>query len=352
LTYLLYEEHNRKTWSESLREINQAFSENFFKHEVLTFDEAKKLSEIYRGCSEDNEFQGKVISSDQAKEIFVSRNLKLVRRIVLVMRNTFEQVEMSDLFQSGMLGLIRAVEKWDPDREFQFSTYATWHIRQTITRFTLDNYVPIRIPIYLADKIIRVKNYLTQYIDFFDFEPDATEAADALDMTEDEYLNCREAMFSFVSFEDSFESSRLYFETSNFREPHCEIYSDPANSLSYHFLAQELHSVLDTLSDREAGIIALRFGLATGACHTLEDIGQIYGVTRERIRQIEAKTMSRLRHPSRSDHLREYLDINDPRWEANNGIQASQGESELDVLETENENYPAIVSHELYCGGW
>jgi RNA polymerase primary sigma factor len=348
----LLEESQKRTWNESLSQLNVAIPRATFDHKVLSFDEAKRLSEIYRGCSNDQTFEQVSLNSNQAREILILRNLKLVRRISLIMRNTYKDVEIEDIFQSGVMGLIRAVEKWDPGREFQFSTYATWHIRQSISRFILDNYAPIRIPIYLTDKLARIRNYLVQYLDFFEFEPEPLEAADALEISEAEYLNHKSSLFSFVSYESELQKNSLLYETLNSRDGGCELYSDPQNFIELNFLTEDLHRILDTLSEREAGVIALRFGLIDGVCRPLEDIGKVYGVTRERIRQIEGKTMSKLRHPARTELLREYLEIVDARWETSIPARKRHFDASADVYELDEELSIRIVSSELYCEGW
>jgi len=348
----LFEQDQKITWTESLAQLNRATIRSTFEHEILTFDDAKLLSDIYHGLSTTLEFNGSTIDSISARDILITRNLKLVRKISLSTRNTFRNVEIEDIFQSGTIGLIRAVEKWDPSREFQFSTFATWHIRQSISRFILDNYSTIRIPIYLTDKLSKVKSYLIQYLDFFECEPEVLEAADALEISENEYIQCRAALFTYKSFEVEFHNNPIFFETLNYRQETCDIFSDPSNVIELDFLNRELARVLDTLSEREAGVIALRFGLTDGFCHSLEEIGHVYGVTRERIRQIEAKTMSKLRNPARSFLLREYLDFEESRWESK--ILKStryQSVSHID-LNTDDLECFDVVSPYFYCGGW
>lgn len=347
----LLEERPKISWTEGLNQLGLRLHNSTFQHEILTFDEAKALSEIYHGTAAHFEFNGTTINSFQAREILITRNLKLVRRIALTLRNTFGDVEIEDIFQSGIIGLIRAVEKWDPSREFQFSTYATWHIRQSIFRFILDNYFTIRIPIYLTDKLTKVKSYLIQYIDFFECEPEALEAADALDISESEYHQCRAALFVYTSFEKEFETNPSYFERLNYSQESCEIFSNPSNVLELMQLSEELSNVLDTLSEREAGVIAMRFGLTNGTCLSLDEIGRVYGLSRERIRQIEAKTMTKLRNPARSSFLREYLDFEDSRWESQPlKITRNLADPLLD-LDLDEVEIHVNVSHELYCGG-
>lgn len=347
-----FEQDQKITWTESLNQLNRAVLSSTFEHEILSFEEAKSLSDIYHGLSTTSEFNGTTLDRIQARDVLITRNLKLVRKISLSTRNTFRHVEIEDIFQSGTIGLIRAVEKWDPSREFQFSTYATWHIRQSISRFLLDNYSVIRIPIHLTDKISKVKSYLIQYLDFFECEPEVLEAADALEISENEYIQCRAALFEYESFEVEFKNNPIVFETLNYKQKTCEIYADPSNVIELGLLTDELFNVLDTLSDREAGVIAMRFGLADGFCHSLDEIGKFYGVTRERIRQIETKTMLKLRHPTRSILLREYLDFEESQWETKTlkytrYPPVSGSDLDFDDLDTLE-----IISHDLYCGSW
>jgi RNA polymerase primary sigma factor len=348
----LFEDTEKISWSDALSQLNRTLIDSTFKHKVLAFEEAKKLSEILHGTTDETEFEGELLDTNQARDILITRNLKLVRKIALSMRNSFKDVDIEDLCQSGTMGLIRAVEKWDPSREFQFSTYATWHIRQSITRFTLDNYSTIRIPIYLSDKLAKVKSYLVQYVDFFDCEPETLEAADALEISESEYLVCRNALFSFTSFETELEANRSFLERQNYRQESCELFIDPARSIELSLLSDELSNILDTLSEREAGVIALRFGLTNGCCYSLEEIGKVYGVTRERIRQIEAKTMSKLRNPARSQFLLDYLDFEEARWESKAIHTKDPYYSYPPEGDSEDHDSAGFVSHELYCGGW
>jgi RNA polymerase primary sigma factor len=347
----LFEQEQKITWTEGLNQLNRAALRSTFEHEILTFDEAKSLSDIYHGLSTTSQFNGTTLDSKSARDILITRNLKLVRKISLSTRNTFRHVEIEDIFQCGTIGLIRAVEKWDPSREFQFSTYATWHIRQSISRFILDNYSTIRIPIYLTDKLSKVKSYLIQYLDFFECEPEVLEAADALEISENDYIQCRAALFTYTSFEVEFENNPTLFETLNYRQGTCEIYADPSIVIELDFLSKELSNALDTLSEREAGVIAMRFGLTDGFCHSLEEIGNVYGVTRERIRQIETKTMSKLRNPARSFLLREYLDFEESQWESK-PLKSTRypSVSSIDLNFDDLESFD-VVSPDLYCGG-
>ena len=271
-----------------------------FNHPILTYEECKELSEIM--------VSGNAKEALAAKQKFVLCNLKLVRQIALGYRKTYSSVEIEDLFQMGVIGLIRATEKWDPSREFMFSTYATWWIRQSLTRNATDFGSLIRIPVHMKERINKVEEYLENYSEFFGFDPENLEAADALQISEKEYLQIKEAMFSFTSMNSiTGRNSELIREVVN---PNIEEndFCDPTILVERDLFVEQLNSVLDTLSEREAGVISRRFGVNCDRPMTLDEIGKIYGVTRERIRQIESKCMSKLRHPSRSEVLKDYLD--------------------------------------------
>ena len=271
-----------------------------FKHPILTYEECKELSEI---IGSDNAEEALA-----AKQKFVMCNLKLVRQIALGYRKTYPNVEIEDLFQMGVIGLIRATEKWDPSREFMFSTYATWWIRQSVTRNATDFGSLIRIPVHMKEKIDKVKEYLKNYNEFFGFDPENLEAADALNISEMEYNQIKEAIFTFLSINAiTGRNSEL---SVNAVKPNIEEldFCDPANLVEQNSFVEQLNSVLDTLSEREAGVISRRFGVNYEGPMTLEEIGKVYGVTRERIRQIESKCVTKLRHPSRSQVLKDYLD--------------------------------------------
>lgn len=271
-----------------------------FNHPILTYEECKELSEIM--------VSGNAKEALAAKQKFVLCNLKLVRQIALGYRKTYSSVEIEDLFQMGVIGLIRATEKWDPSREFMFSTYATWWIRQSLTRNATDFGSLIRIPVHMKERINKVEEYLENYSEFFGFDPENLEAADALQISEKEYLQIKEAMFSFTSMNSiTGRNSELIREVVN---PNIEEndFCDPTILVERALFVEQLNSVLDTLSEREAGVISRRFGVNCDRPMTLDEIGKIYGVTRERIRQIESKCMSKLRHPSRSEVLKDYLD--------------------------------------------
>jgi RNA polymerase primary sigma factor len=279
--------------------LNEKLDARLFQHPILSFERCRELSEIINAGDEEN--------ADAAKKEFVTCNLKLVRQIALGYRKTYPEVEIEDLFQMGVIGLIRATEKWDPLREFMFSTYATWWIRQSITRNATDFGSMIRIPVHMKERLDKVQSYLENYFDFFGFDPEPLEAADALQINEMEYKQIRESAFSFVPLRKVLDSSSelsVGVINSNFES---KSICDSLRLIEWDNFVEQLNNVLATLTEREAGVVAMRFGINSDAPMTLEEIGKIYGVTRERIRQIESKAMTKLRHPSRSLVLKDYL---------------------------------------------
>jgi RNA polymerase primary sigma factor len=271
--------------------------------EAGLFSEEKLASDTKLSAKAREELEWIAEDGRRAKNHLLEANLRLV--VSLAKRYTGRGMLFLDLIQEGNLGLIRAVEKFDYTKGYKFSTYATWWIRQAITRAMADQARTIRIPVHMVEVINKLARVQRQMLQDLGREPTPEELAKELDMTPEKVIEVQKYGREPISlhtplgedgdseFGDLIEDSEAIV---------------PADAVSFTLLQEQLHAVLDTLSEREAGVVSMRFGLTDGQPKTLDEIGKVYGVTRERIRQIESKTMSKLRHPSRSQVLRDYLD--------------------------------------------
>ncbi|WP_067199741.1 RNA polymerase sigma factor [Microbacterium sp. XT11] len=269
----------------------------FAEEKLSTMSEAEKSSQL--GL----DLQWVARDGQRAKSHLLGANLRLV--VSLAKRYTGRGMQFLDLIQEGNLGLIRAVEKFDYTKGFKFSTYATWWIRQAITRAMADQARTIRIPVHMVEVINKLARVQRQMLQDLGREPTPEELSRELDMTPEKVIEVQKygrepiSLHTPLGEDGDSEFGDLIEDTEAVV---------PADAVGFTMLQRQLEQLLDSLSEREAGVIRMRFGLGDGQPKTLDQIGDTFGVTRERIRQIESKTMAKLRHPSRSQSLRDYLE--------------------------------------------
>ncbi|HVV75324.1 MAG TPA: RNA polymerase sigma factor [Mycobacteriales bacterium] len=282
-------------------ELAKRIEAGLFAAEKIRQSDSGELRGVTKNIRKDYDWL--IADGQRAKDHLLEANLRLV--VSVAKRYTGRGMAFLDLIQEGNLGLIRAVEKFDYTKGYKFSTYATWWIRQAITRAMADQARTIRIPVHMVEQINKLTRVQRQMLQDLGREPTAEELAKELDMTPDKVVEIQGYAREPVSLEQNVGDEGDSQLGDFIEDADAPI---AAEVVSFGLLQRELDSVLKTLPEREAAVVALRFGLTDGQPRTLDEIGREFGLTRERIRQIEAKTLSKLRHPSRSQKLRDYLE--------------------------------------------